>query len=340
MTEYRPRRVFVTGGCGFIGSNFVRHLLKTDPAVSVVNLDALTYAGNPANLRDVAQTTPDRYSFVKGDIRDALAVRQAMSGCDSVVHFAAESHVDRSIVSANDFIATNVAGTHVLLEEARCLQVARFLQISTDEVYGSIETGSFSEEDRLSPSSAYSASKAAADLLVLASHTTHGLPVLITRSSNNFGPYQFPEKLIPLFVTNLLEGRSVPLYGDGLNVRDWLFVEDNCVAIDRVLRAGMAGEIYNIGAGNEVTNKDVALSILSLLDAEEQMIDHVTDRPGHDRRYSVDCRKVRTLGWTPSAEFSVALARTVEWYSSNKAWWEPLKTASTFQRAEEVPGCG
>ncbi|MCE5254882.1 MAG: dTDP-glucose 4,6-dehydratase [Actinomycetia bacterium] len=322
---YRPATVLVTGGCGFIGSNFVRYLLSTDHSVRVVNLDALTYAGNLANLVDVEGAFARRYRFVKGDIRRHESVREAMEGCDTVVHFAAESHVDRSIVQAHDFVTTNVEGTYVLLEEARRAGVGRFLHISTDEVYGSTRSGSFAENDPLAPSSPYSASKAAADLLVLSYYTTYGLPVVITRSTNNFGPYQFPEKLIPLFVTNLLIGTPVPLYGDGLNVRDWIYVLDNCRALERVLRQGATGEVYNVGAANEVTNRFITSTLLELLDAGEEMVTYVTDRPGHDRRYSVKTDKVRALGWAPERSFPEALAETVAWYRDNPQWWKELK---------------
>ena len=329
-STHAPATVLVTGGCGFIGSNFVRHLLATDPTARVVNLDALTYAGNPENLRDVEAAHGRRYRFVHGDIRDHEAVRTAMSGCDTVVHFAAESHVDRSIVQAHDFITTNVEGTYVLLEEARRAGIARFLHISTDEVYGSAASGSFDEDDPLVPSSPYSASKAAADLLVLSYRTTHDLPMLITRSTNNFGPYQFPEKLIPLFVTNLLEGMPVPLYGDGLNVRDWIYVLDNCRALDTVLRRGVVGQVYNVGAANEVTNRLITTSLLHLLGAGEDMVSYVTDRLGHDRRYSVTTDKVRALGWAPERGFREALAETVAWYRDNPAWWKQLKARAGF----------
>jgi dTDP-glucose 4,6-dehydratase len=327
---YQPKSILVTGGCGFIGSNFVRHVLNANRAVRIVNLDALTYAGNPANLIDVEQAFPDRYTFVHGDIRDHRAVSRAMGGCDCVVHFAAESHVDRSIAHAHDFITTNVEGTYVLLEEARRRTIGRFLHVSTDEVYGSIDSGSFSETDRLVPSSPYSASKASADLLALSYHVTFGMPLLITRSTNNFGPYQFPEKLIPLFVTNLIEGKQVPLYGDALNVRDWMYVLDNCRALELVLRLGAPGEIYNVGAGNEVTNRFITDALLRLLDAGEDMVKHVPDRLGHDRRYSVTADKVRSLGWTPSWSFDTALAETVSWYSENADWWRDLKARASF----------
>jgi dTDP-glucose 4,6-dehydratase len=322
---YSPHRVLVTGGCGFIGSNFVRHLLESDLGVSVFNIDALTYCGNPENLRDVEARFPDRYRFLHGDIRDRSAVHDAMEGCDTVVHFAAESHVDRSITGGHDFITTNVEGTYLLLEEARAAKLSRFLHISTDEVYGSTLEGSFGEKDNLDPSSPYSASKAAADLLVRSFHITHGLPVVITRSTNNFGPFQYPEKLIPLFVTNLLEGKKVPLYGDGLNIRDWLHVSDNCRALETVLRNGVVGEIYNVGAGNEVTNREITDTVLDVLGFGEEMIEYVTDRPGHDRRYSVTTDKVRALGWEPARDFRQSIVQTVDWYRDNESWWRKLK---------------
>jgi dTDP-glucose 4,6-dehydratase len=315
-------RLFVTGGAGFIGANYVRHVLaESDHSVTV--FDALTYAGNLDNLRGLDDDP--RFAFVKGDITDRHAVLAAMEGHDTVVHFAAESHVDRSIVSPDEFVHTNCDGTNVMCDVARRVGVSRFLHVSTDEVYGSIEDGSFSESDPLEPRSPYSASKAASDLIALSYHSTYGVPVVVTRSSNNFGPYQFPEKVIPLFVTNLLEGRRVPLYGDGLNVRDWCYVEDNCTAIDRVLRAGSDGEIYNIGGGNEVTNREVTDTILELLDQDESMIEYVDDRLGHDRRYSIATDKVRALGWQPQREFREALEATVTWYRDNRWWWEPLK---------------
>jgi len=312
----------VTGGAGFIGSNYVRHVLaSSDDEVTV--FDALTYAGNLDNLRDVE--TDARYRFVKGDITDRTAVLEAMSGHGAVVHFAAESHVDRSIVSPDEFVRTNCDGTNVIMDTARQVGVERVLHISTDEVYGSIADGSFRESDPLGPRSPYSASKAGSDLIALSYFSTYGLPVLITRSSNNFGPFQYPEKVIPLFVTNLLDGLKVPLYGDGMNVRDWCYVEDNCAAIDLVLRQGTVGEIYNIGAGNEVPNRALTDKILALLRLDESMIQPVEDRLGHDRRYSIDATKVRALGWRPARELDEALAATVEWYLENRWWWEPLK---------------
>jgi dTDP-glucose 4,6-dehydratase len=317
-------KLFVTGAAGFIGSNYVRHVLATsDDEVTVY--DALTYAGNLSSLADVAEDP--RYRFVQGDICDRDAVAEAMVGHDAVVHFAAESHVDRSIVDPDTFVRTNCSGTNVLCDVARHLDVDRFLHISTDEVYGSIEEGSFVETDRLGPRSPYSSSKAGSDLIALSYEETYGLPVLVTRSSNNFGPYQFPEKVIPLFVTNLLDGRKVPLYGDGLNIRDWIYVEDNCAGVDLVLRKGEVGEIYNIGGGNETTNRELTERVLALCDAGEEMIEYVTDRLGHDRRYSIDCTKARALGWAPARTLDEALAATVEWYRANRAWWEPLKGA-------------
>ncbi|MCU0270661.1 MAG: dTDP-glucose 4,6-dehydratase [Acidimicrobiales bacterium] len=315
-------KLFVTGAAGFIGSNYVRRVLDTtDDEVTV--FDALTYAGNLATLADL--DADPRYSFVKGDICDRDAVTEAMAGHDAVVHFAAESHVDRSIVSPDAFVRTNCDGTNVMCDVARRLGVERFVHISTDEVYGSIEEGSFTETDRLEPRSPYSASKAGSDLIALAYHETYGLPVLVTRSSNNFGPWQYPEKVIPLFVTNLLDGVKVPLYGDGLNIRDWCYVDDNCAGVDLVLRRGEVGQIYNIGAGNEITNRQLTERILGLLGAGEEMISYVADRLGHDRRYSIDTAKVRALGWAPERDLDSALEATVAWYRDNRAWWEPLK---------------
>jgi dTDP-glucose 4,6-dehydratase len=316
-------RIFVTGGAGFIGSNYVRRVLgETDDSVTVY--DALTYAGNLDNLRDLDDDP--RFQFVKGDITDREAVLASLEGHDAVVHFAAESHVDRSIQSPDEFVRTNCGGTNVLCDAARRSSIQTFLHISTDEVYGSIEHGSFTEEDRLGPRSPYSASKAASDLLALSYHSTYGLPVIVTRSSNNFGPYQFPEKIIPLFVTNLLEGKKVPLYGDGLNERDWCFVDDNCSAIDLVLRKGSVGEIYNIGAGNEIPNNELTELILETLGHDQSMVEYVADRSGHDRRYSIDTRRVRALGWEPRREFREALDETINWYRQNRWWWEPLKS--------------
>ncbi len=316
-------RLLVTGGAGFIGSNYARHVLATgDDHVTV--FDALTYAGNRANLADLE---PDgRFRFVHGDICDRAAVAAAMAGHDVVVHFAAESHVDRSLLDPDVFVRTNCLGTNVVCDVAVQVGVERFVHISTDEVYGSIDHGSFSEEDPLAPRSPYSASKAGSDLIALAYHETHGLPVVVTRSSNQYGPYQFPEKLIPLFVTNLLEGHHVPLYGDGLNVRDWLFVRDNCEAVDLVRRSGRVGEIYNIGGGNELTNRELTAQLLAMLGRDESWVDHVEDRLGHDRRYSITTERIRSLGWSPRTPFADGLGETVRFYTERRDWWEPLRS--------------
>ena len=317
-------RLLVTGGAGFIGSNYVRWVLgATDDEVTVYDL--LTYAGNLDNLRDLDDDP--RYAFVKGDVCDRAALEDAMRGHDAVLHFAAETHVDRSIASSDDFIRTNCVGTNVVMDVAQRVGVSRVVHVSTDEVYGSVETGSSTEADPLEPRSPYSASKAGSDLVALSHLATYGTPVVVTRSSNNFGPYQFPEKVIPLFVTNLLDGRKVPLYGDGLNIRDWCYVVDNCTAIDAVLRRGETGEIYNIGGGNELTNIELTERLLSLLGRDSSMIEYVTDRLGHDRRYSLDTSKIHALGWAPARALDEALVETVEWYRANRWWWEPLKGA-------------
>ena len=316
-------QLLVTGGSGFIGSNFARHVLTTsDDQVTI--LDALTYAGNRANLADL-EVDP-RLRFVHGDICDRELVASLMPGYDAVVHFAAESHVDRSIVAPDAFVRTNCDGTNVLCDVAGRSGIEKFVHVSTDEVYGSIDTGSFTESSPLLPSSPYSASKAGSDLIALAHHHTHGLPVVITRSSNNYGPYQYPEKIIPLFVTNLLEGRTVPVYGDGLNVRDWCHVEDNCAAIDLVLRRGATGEIYNIGAGHETTNLDLTHLVLAAMGKGPEAIEFVDDRLGHDRRYSLDATRVRTLGWSPRRSLEEGIVQTVDWYRSHPEWWQPLRT--------------
>ncbi len=313
-------RILVTGGCGFIGSNFIRLTLSRYPGDEVINLDKLTYAGNPANLAD-SEGDP-RYMFIHGDICDRHKVDEAFSRePEMVVNFAAETHVDRSILEPEAFLQTDIYGTFQLLEAVRRHDTPRYLQISTDEVYGSIESGSFTEESPIVPSSPYSASKAGADLLVRSYVNTYGTPALIVRSSNNFGPRQYPEKVIPLFITNLIRGRKVPLYGDGLNVRDWLYVEDNCAAIDTVLRRGVPGEVYNIGGGQEVTNLELTHRLLELLGRDESSIEYVPDRPGHDRRYSITRDKVEALGWKPSRDFPEALAATVDWYRENEDWW-------------------
>ena len=318
--------VLVTGGCGFIGSNFVRHLLATDPAAHVVNLDALTYAGNPANLADLAGHP--RYAFVKGDVTARDDVRGAMRrGVTDIIHFAAESHVDRSIQDGGPFVRTNVLGTQVLLDAAREFAVSKYVQVSTDEVYGSLgATGFFTEDTPLHPSSPYSASKAAADLLVQAYHHTFGLPAVITRCSNNYGPYQFPEKLIPLFVTRLLNDEPVPVYGDGRQVRDWIHVLDHCRGVEAAWRRGVAGEVYNFGGRCELTNLALTKLLLKLLGKPDTLIRYVEDRLGHDRRYAIDCAKAeRELGWAPHATFDAGLADTIAWYQANAAWVSDLK---------------
>jgi dTDP-glucose 4,6-dehydratase len=317
-------KLLVTGGSGFIGSNFVRHVLTSHPDDHVVNLDKLTYAGNPANLADLERDP--RYTFVRGDICDAAIVRDAIRGVDAVVNFAAESHVDRSLMEPDAFLKTDVYGVFTLLEAVKELRIGRFLHISTDEVYGSVDRGSSRESDPLRPTNPYSASKAGGDLLALAYWQTHRVPVLITRSSNNFGAYQYPEKVIPLFVTNALEDKPLPLYGDGRNVRDWLYVLDNCAALDLVLRKGNEGEVYNVGGGHEVENVVLTRQILQLTGKPETLIKPVKDRPGHDRRYSVDSKKIRQLGWTPRHRFGEALAATVAWYREHPTWWQPLKS--------------
>lgn len=316
-------RLLVTGGAGFIGSSFIRQYLAHHPADSILNLDKLTYAGNLKNLAEVEGNA--RYEFVKGDIADESLVERLMARVDAVVNFAAETHVDRSIHDPSAFIRTNYVGVHNLLEKARAAGIARFLQISTDEVYGSTATGSFHEESPLRPNSPYSASKAASDLLVRSYYVTYNLPVLIVRSSNNYGPYQFPEKVIPLFVTNLIEGKKVPLYAKGENVRDWVFVEDNCRALDLVFSKGREGEIYNIAGGNEITNMELTHAILKAFGKGEEFINYVADRPGHDFRYSIDSTKLRELGFKPKYTFSEGLSRTIEWYRANHGWWQPLK---------------
>ena len=319
--------VLVTGGCGFIGSNFVRHLLATDAAVAVVNLDALTYAGNLANLADLANDP--RYTFIKGDITSRDDVRSAMRrGVTDVIHFAAESHVDRSIQDSGPFVRTNVLGTQVLLDAAREFAVTKYVQVSTDEVYGSLgATGLFTEETPLHPNSPYSASKAAADLLVQAYHHTFGLPAVTTRCSNNYGPYQFPEKLIPLFVTRLLNDETVPVYGDGQQIRDWIHVLDHCRGVGAAWRKGKPGEVYNFGGRCEMANLDLTKLLLKLLGKPDTLIEYVKDRLGHDRRYAIDCTKAeRELGWAPQATFDAGLRETIAWYQANAAWVSDLKS--------------
>jgi dTDP-glucose 4,6-dehydratase len=318
-------RILVTGGAGFIGSNFTRLVLDERPDDAVTVLDALTYAGNYETLRPL-EAHP-RFRFVHGDIRDAALVDSLAASHDAIVHFAAESHVDRSISDPGVFVRTNVEGTVVLLEAAHRHGHARFVQVGTDEVYGSLgPTGAFTEETPLAPNSPYAASKAAADMMVRAWHETFGLPALITRCSNNYGPWHFPEKLIPLFITNAMHDEPLPIYGDGLYVRDWLHVSDHCRAIARVLDAGNPGEVYNVGGNNEHTNLAITAMILRALGKPETLLRHVQDRPGHDRRYAIDATKLqRELGWQPRYDFETGLAETIAWYQQHRAWWEPLR---------------
>ncbi len=317
------KTILVTGGAGFIGSNFVHYMMQNHKDYRIIVLDALTYAGNRENLADLEGDA--RYTFYHGNICDAKIVEELMPQVDAVVNFAAESHVDRSIHQAGAFIETDVQGTFVLLEAAKKHGIERFLHISTDEVYGSIENGSFKEDDPLLPNSPYSASKAGADLLVRSYFKTYGLPTLITRSSNNYGPYQYPEKLIPLFVTNAIDDKNLPLYGDGKNIRDWLHVLDNCSGIDTVLHKGKIGEIYNIGGDNERENIFITHKILEYLGKPQSLITPVKDRPGHDRRYSVDTVKIRSLGWQPQYELETGLEQTIDWYKENERWWRKIK---------------
>ncbi len=346
-------KLLITGGLGFIGSNFIRYILNKYKDYKVINLDKMTYAGNPENLKDVAsgpatgleslparregrparRENDSRYKFIKGDICDKKLVEDLISKekPNYTINFAAETHVDRSILEPDAFIKTDIFGTYTLLEAVRKYKIKRFVQISTDEVYGSIEKGKFTEESPLKPNSPYSASKTGADLLVRAYFKTYGLPVLITRSSNNFGPYAYPEKMIPLFVTNLMEGKKVPLYGDGLNIRDWIYVLDNCEGIDLVLHKGKIGEIYNIGADNEKTNKEITEIILRELGKDESHIEHVKDRPGHDRRYALDSTKIKKLGWKPKYSFEKAIKETIEWYKNNQDWWKKIKSGEFLE---------
>ena len=316
----------VTGGSGFIGSNFVRQMLQNDTNCHIVNLDKLTYAGNPANLVDIEMD--ERYSFVHGDICDTDVVRQIFHQHKPqiIINFAAETHVDRSIGSPDDFIKTDVFGVFTLLEASKEFGVDLFLQISTDEVYGSIAEGSFCEGDPLLPSSPYSASKAGGDRLAYSYYVTYNLPVIITRASNNYGPFQYPEKLIPLFITNALEDRDLPVYGDGKNVRDWLYVSDHCSAVHFIIENGKLGEVYNVGGGNELQNIHITHQILEQLGKSADLIKFVKDRKGHDLRYSLDCSKLNQLGWMPEHSFDEALAETIQWYQSNEAWWAPIKS--------------
>lgn len=323
-------KVLVTGGAGFIGSNFIRHMLSNHNDLEIVNFDLLTYAGRLESLQDVKGDP--RYKFVKGDIRERKAVEPLMKEeIDLVVNFAAETHVDRSVVEAGSFVLTDAYGTYILLDVARKFDVKRFIQISTDEVYGSLEKGSFKETDALDPSSPYSASKAAGDHIALAFYRTYGLPVIVTRSSNNYGPFQYPEKLIPKLILRALHDQPLPIYGDGNQVRDWLYVVDNCAAIDIVANKGKAGEIYNIASGEERMNIEVAKSILRILGKPESLINFVTDRPGHDRRYSLHTAKMKALGWGLETDFEEGLVKTVNWYKDNKWWWNSLLKDKFFK---------
>ena len=321
-------KLLVTGGCGFIGSNFVRYYLQQHADANIVNLDKLTYCGNLENLKDIEGDS--RHEFVKGDITDPALVAKVMDGIDVVVHFAAESHVDRSILDPTPFVMANVLGTQVLLHAARLAKVKKFVHVSTDEVYGDLgPEGYFTETTPIQPNSPYSASKAASDLMVRAYHHTFDFPAVITRCSNNYGPYQFPEKLIPLFITNAMTDKSLPIYGDGLNVRDWLFVVDHCSAIDTVVQKGAPGEVYNIGGNTERTNLDITHTILSELDKPESLMTYVKDRPGHDRRYAIDSSKLKNeLGWEPAYSFDKAMKETVAWYVENRVWWERVKSGA------------
>ena len=318
-------RLLITGGAGFIGSAYAKKLIAQGDEVIVY--DALTYAGNLDNLKEVEEN--DSYKFIHGNVCDLKKLDEAIKDCDGVVHFAAESHVDRSISDPSPFIETNCTGTANLCELVLKNEIKKYVHISTDEVYGSIGNktgdGSFTEEDPLKPSSPYSATKAAADLIALSYHHTHGLPVSIIRPSNNYGPHQFPEKIIPLFITNLLEGETVPLYGDGLNIRDWCNVADTCEAIDTVLRKGEKGCVYNAGAGNEKTNLELAERLIELCEADSSLIQKTPDRAGHDRRYSINSDLIHQLGWQPECDFEKGLEKTVDWYKQNRQWWEPLR---------------
>jgi dTDP-glucose 4,6-dehydratase len=325
--------LMVTGGAGFIGSNFTRYVLHRYPQSRVVVYDKLTYAGNLANLADVARDFPDRYAFVQGDICDAPRVRQTIQtyGVEAIVNFAAATHVDRSLMEPDEFIRTDVYGTYVLLEAAKDLGSLRYHQVSTDEVYGEVLEGRSRETDPLRPRSPYSAAKAGGDMLCLAYHTSFGLPVTITRGSNNIGPYQYPEKVLPLFITNAIDGKPLPLYGDGSQMRDYQYVLDHCEGIDLVLQRGQPGEVYNLGTGVETRNIDMAHAILDLLGKPYSLIQPVRDRPGHDRRYALDISKICALGWEPATTFEEALRQTVRWYVEHEDWWRPIKSGEHYQ---------
>ncbi len=323
MRSLAGKTLLVTGGCGFIGSNFIHYWLEKYSDSQIINLDKLTYAGNPDNLRDI-ENDP-RYSFVKGDVCNPDLVKKLMKKADAVVHFAAETHVDRSIMNAGDFVLTDVYGSFVLFEALRESEIEVFLHVSTDEVYGSRSQGFFKENDPVNPSSPYAASKTGADRMAHAYVVTYGLPIIITRPSNNYGPFQYPEKFIPLFITNAIEDQALPLYGKGENVRDWLYVLDHCRAMDILLKKGEPGEIYNVGGGCAAKNIDAAHKILELLNKPEDLIRFVSDRPGHDIRYALDCDKIRALGWSPRTSFEQGMMKTVSWYRSQAAWWRKIK---------------
>ena len=325
MKKTNNNKILITGGAGFIGSNFIHYILNKYKNYQIINLDKLTYCGNLENLKDIEKNP--RYHFIKGDICDKILVENIFrkQKPDFIVNFAAETHVDRSILEPEAFIKTDILGTHVLLQMAEKYGIKKFLQISTDECYGSIKKGKFTEKSPLSPNSPYAASKTGADLLVQAYYKTFNLPVLITRSSNNFGPYQYPEKLIPLFITNLLEGEKIPLYGAGKNIRDWIYVLDNCAGIDLILHKGKIGKIYNIGGGNELTNITITNLILKYLNKDKSFIKRVADRPGHDFRYALDSQKIGKLGWRPKYNFNQAIEKTINWYKNNPEWWKKLK---------------
>ena len=323
------KTLLVTGGSGFIGSNFVRYILQHRDDYRVINLDKLTYAGNPANLRDFDED--ERYRFVHGDICDAALVDTLVGECDGVINFAAESHVDRSIMAGAEFVQTDVYGTYVLLEAARQHGIERFHQISTDEVYGSLSEGAWDEEFPMEPRNPYSASKASAELLVRAYHITHGLATVVTRASNNIGPYQYPEKRVPLYITNAIDDLPLPVYGSGLQIRDHLFVDDHCAAIDLVYHDGIAGEVYNVGGENEANGVEVANAILSQLGKPDSLLQFVEDRAGHDQRYALDSNKVRELGWRPAVDVEESMRRTIQWYVDHESWWRDIKASDDYQ---------
>lgn len=323
-------KILVTGGAGFIGSNFIRYIINTYPKYKIINLDKLTYSGNLENLKDIEKNP--NYTFVKGDICNKILLEKLAKNCDIIINFAAETHVDRSILSSDGFIKTNVTGLNQLLKTALKYNLQKFIQISTDEIYGSIKKGGAKEFSPLNPSNPYSASKAAGDMLALSYFKTHRLPVIITRSSNNFGPYQYPEKIIPLFITNAIKNIPLPLYGRGLNIRDWIFIEDTCRAIDLIMHKGKPGEIYNIGSNCEKTNKELTTTILKLIGKPKKLISYVKDRPGHDLRYSLDSSKIHRMGWKPKYDFLQGLELTIKWYLKNPSWWNKIKHKDSFKR--------